>query len=120
MSNAEDSPVIRERRPRTPRRAHATLVRFGTAEREIVRARAHEAGRPVACFIREVAIGNPVTSRPRPVHDAVIREMTELATTLATVAGDVEQHVPEIRPRLDAVRTRLVALAHRLGRPPNP
>lgn len=120
MSNAGDSATISGRRPRAPRRAHATLVRFGTAEREIVRARAHEAGRPVACFIREVAIGNPVTSRPRPVQDAVIREMTALATTLATVAGDVEQHVPEIRPRLDSVRTRLVALIQRLGQPPHP
>jgi len=120
MSNADDLPTTRDRRPRPPRRVHATLVRFGTAEREIVRARAHEAGRPVACFIRELAIGNPVAGRPRPVHDALIREMTELANTLATLVQDLEPDTLVIRPRLDAARATLVALIHRLGRPQNP
>ena len=119
LPHAENPAMIVPLHPHAPRRAHATLVRFGTAEREIVRARAHEAGRPVACFIREQAIGNPVASRPRPVHDAAIREMTELANILAILSRDAQHQSPEIRPRLDAVRAALVALVQRLGQAPN-
>ena len=119
MSNANDLGPTRRGRAHAPRRTHATLVRFGSAEREIVRARAHEAGRPVACFIREMAIGSPAPKRPRPVPDAVIRDMTEVTNSLAALSHELERQAPTLGTRLDAACSALVGLIHRLGRPPD-
>lgn len=119
MSNANDLRPTRRGRAHAPRRTHATLVRFGSAEREIVRARAHEAGRPVACFIREMAIGSPASKRPHPVPDAVIRDMTEIANALAALSPELERLAPTLGTRLHAACSALVGLIHRLGRPPD-
>ena len=65
------------------RRTCVKLIRFRSGELAAVTLRATECGRPVACYIREAALGAALHARRTPVNDALIRELARLANQLA-------------------------------------
>jgi hypothetical protein len=64
------------------RRTCTKLVRFSPGELAAVTLRAAECRRPVACYIRETALGAALHARHNPVNDALIRELARLANQL--------------------------------------
>lgn len=74
-------------RAESARRTHAKLIRFTDAESAMVFARARAAGRPVASYIREAAIGQAPRQRRSELSDALTRRLARLATQLATLAA---------------------------------
>lgn len=107
------------RPPRSPaeRRVRTKLIRFASAELEIVNARAYEAGRPVACFIREAALGSVRKARPRLVGDDALRDLAALATSLDALARSAANGLPVDAARLERARTDALLLIGKLDRP---
>lgn len=76
------------------RREFTKLIRFSTDELRIVVERARAAGRPTACFIRELALGSSPRARKTEVNDSLIRVLSRLATRLRTLSQNAtEQHL---------------------------
>lgn len=99
------------------RRERATLVRFATAELEIVRARAREAQRPVASFIREAALGTTPRARPRAVSDDALRDLAALATSLDALARSAATGTPIAAEVLERARAATLELIGKLDHP---
>lgn len=73
--------------PRTIRR----VVRFRDDELAAVSAYALACGRPVARFIREVALGIAVRPKPARVSAEFVRHLTNLANRLTALADAAHQ-----------------------------
>lgn len=72
------------------------LVRFTPTELEVVRDRARGSGRPVACYIREAAVGSRPKAQPALLNHSVIRDLASLATKLRELAQRAaERQSPE-------------------------
>lgn len=81
-------PVINEER-----RTIAKLIRFTPSELERVLDQASASARPVACYIREAALG----SRPRmrngsTVGDAIVHQLARLGSRLRALAQTAAEH----------------------------
>ena len=72
------------------RRTSAKLVRFSSGELAVVALRAAECGRPIACYIREAALGAALHARRTPLNDALIRELTRLANQLGELGRSAQ------------------------------
>jgi len=97
-------PVINEER-----RTVAKLIRFTPAEVERVLDQAKASGRPVACFIREAALG----SRPRmkngsTVGDAIVHQLARLRTRLRALARAAAERGLPNATEFDDVLTDLI------------
>lgn len=68
------------------RRSHRKLIRFAPDELRLVSERARASGRPVACYIRESALGASPRSRRTDLSDSVIRALAGAATSLTSLA----------------------------------
>lgn len=94
------------------RRTCTKLIRFTSEELDAVAGRAAAAGRPVACFIRESAVGQKPKARPGTLSDTLIRELARVATRLAAlvtsanVAGlpNAADFDATVRDLLDTIR----------------
>ena len=75
------------------RRTSTKLVRFTPSELATVILRATECGRPVACYIREAALGVALHARRTPVNDVLIRKLSRLAIRLSSL----EQNARELQ-----------------------
>ena len=73
------------RRDRPERRSCTKLVRFRSGELATVALRASECGRPIACYIREAALGAALHARRTPANDALIRELSRLGNDPASL-----------------------------------
>jgi len=72
------------------------LVRFTPTELEVVRDRARGSGRPVACYIREAALGGRPKAQTGALNHSVIRDLAGFATKLRELAQlAAERHSPE-------------------------
>lgn len=69
------------------RRTCVKLIRFRPGELAAVTLRATECGRPVACYIREAALGVALHGRRTPVNDALVRELARVANEMAALGG---------------------------------
>lgn len=67
------------------RRGCTKLIRFTAEELHAVVDRAAAAGRPVACFIRESAVGQKPKAKPGTLNDTLIRELARVATRLTSL-----------------------------------
>ena len=95
-------------RPGRERRTVTKLVRLAPAEARRIERRALECGRPVACFLREAALGAAPRARRTAGVDPVIADLAHLGTTLRrlrdganAVASDGSSEA--LRTTLDAV-----------------
>lgn len=97
-------PVVTEER-----RTVAKLIRFTPSELERVLDQAKASGRPVACFIREAALG----SRPRmkngsTVADALVHQLARLGTRLRALSrAAAERDLPNAT-EFDSVLSDLI------------
>lgn len=95
------------------RRDCAKLIRFSIEELDVVTARAAAAGRPVACFIRESAMGQKPRVRTGVLGDAVVHQLGRVAVRLEEVSAgaraagiaDVAQFDEAVRELLDTIRS---------------
>ena len=76
---------------KSERRELTKLIRFSSAELEVVVERARAAGRPVACFIRESSIGSTPRARRSEMSDALIRHLSRIATHLSALSSAAKQ-----------------------------
>ena len=67
------------------RRDIAKLIRFTPSELAVVNDRARACGRPVACYIREVALGGKPKARSPVGNDRVVRELARVANRLRSL-----------------------------------
>lgn len=74
--------VHRGARPPRTKRTAARLVRFTPDELNVVSARAHGCGRPVACYIRETALGKMPRAQRAQRSAELIRNLTHLGNRL--------------------------------------
>lgn len=80
------------------RRTCAKLVRFGRGELATVTLRASECGRPVACYIRETALGAALHTRHVPIKDSLIRELARLGNELTVLVREArDRQLPTAR-----------------------
>jgi hypothetical protein len=84
--SGEETVRIGERSRDLVRRDCAKLVRFNANELRIVMERARLAGRPVACFIRESALGSSTRARKTEATDSIIRSLSRVATRLGALS----------------------------------
>lgn len=97
------------------RRTEAKLIRFSPAELDAVIDRARSVRRPVACYIREMAIGTATTRARRPrITEALIRNVARVATLLTELA--TEAHGLPSGPQFCAATDELLALIRELDR----
>lgn len=93
------------------RRTCVKLIRFRSGELAAVTLRATECGRPVACYIREAALGAAFHARRTPVNDALIRELARLGNKLAALgqrARDLQLPIaPEFERALEVLLTTI-------------
>ena len=95
------------------RRTEAKLIRFSPAELDAVIDRARSVGRPVACYIRETAIGTAATrARRAGITEALIRSLARSATLLTELA--TEAHGLPSEPHFRAAVNELLALVREL------
>jgi hypothetical protein len=81
-----DVEAIQQLRQRQSTRTCKKLIRFTSEELTRVRARASAAGRPVACFIRESAVGSRKRLGEVPSSNAaLIHQLAQVATSLRAV-----------------------------------
>ncbi|HWG34292.1 MAG TPA: hypothetical protein VN650_09000 [Gemmatimonadaceae bacterium] len=64
------------------RRDRSKLIRFTASELEIVADRARGCGRPVACYIRDVALGGRPKTTTSTLNGEWIRELSRVAIQL--------------------------------------
>lgn len=88
MSSVAAHPAARA--PRMKRTA-ARLVRFTPDELKAVSARAHECGRPVACYIRETALGAAPRAQRAQRSADLIRRLTRLGNRLVELGQAARQ-----------------------------
>jgi hypothetical protein len=69
------------------RRDCTKLIRFSRTELEVVSDRARACGRPVACYIRDVATGGKPRASSGTQNAAVIRELARVAMQLKALAA---------------------------------
>ena len=74
------------------RRDCTKLIRFSRTELEVVSDRARACGRPVACYIRDVAIGGKPRANSGTQNAAVIRELARVAMQLKALAALAAEH----------------------------
>lgn len=86
---------------RPARRTCVKLVRFRPGELAAVALRASECGRPVACYIREAALGAALHARHTPVNDALIRELARLGNELGALGRSARELQLPIAPEFD-------------------
>ena len=97
------------------RRIKSILVRLTPDEHARVAARAREAGRPVARYVREASLGAPPRARRTAERDPVIRTLARVATRLVALAGEAETAgLPSASAYRNAVDA-LLALVRGLG-----
>lgn len=105
------SSAVGARRSPRERRSSARLVRFTSGELAAVALRATECGRPVACYIREAALGAALHARRTPVSDALIRELARLGNELGAIgrkARDLQLPIAsEFERALDVLLTTI-------------
>ncbi|MGH7620051.1 MAG: plasmid mobilization protein [Gemmatimonadaceae bacterium] len=78
------------------RRNCPKLVRFSPTELAVVVDRARASGRPVACYIRESALGAKPRARHAALNDAAVTELAKFATRLGNLARlAAERQSPE-------------------------
>jgi len=76
---------------RPPTRSCKKLIRFTPAELAQVNARAVAARQPVACFIRDAALGaRKRVTTSAPVTAAIIHQLSRVATRLCTLRDAAE------------------------------
>lgn len=68
------------------------LIRFAPDELRLVSERARASGRPVACYIRESALGASPRSRRTDFSDSLIRALARAATSLTSLAATAKEH----------------------------
>ena len=69
------------------RRTCTKLIRFSPEELEVVTTRAAASGRPVACYIRENALGSKPKARPGTFSDVLVYHLARTATRLRALAA---------------------------------
>ena len=74
------------------RRTCTKLVRLSSGELAAISLRAAECRRPVACYIREAALGAALHARHSPVNDALVRELARLANQLDALGRAAKDH----------------------------
>ena len=77
---ARKPPTVKERRART------VLIRLSESEMERARDRARAAGRPLACFIREAALGSAPRHRHVAVNELLVHRLARLGVLLRDVS----------------------------------
>ena len=97
---------------RPERRACVKLIRFRSGELAAVTLRAAECGRPVACYIREAALGAALHARRTPVNDTLIRELARLANELAALGGRANDLQLPIASEFDRALEALLMTIH--------
>lgn len=92
---------------RAERRTCLKLVRFRSGELATVVLRAAECRRPVACYIREAALGAALHARHTPIKDALIRELSRLGNQLSVLGIEARARrlptAPEFERSLQAL-----------------
>lgn len=83
------------------RRTCTKLVRLSSGELAAISLRAAECRRPVACYIREAALGAALHARHSPVNDALVRELARLANQLDTLGRAAKERELPIAPEFD-------------------
>ena len=73
------------------KRTCAKLIRFNSAELQLVAGRARAAGRPIACYIRESSLGPSPRARRMDLNDSLIRAFAKVATRLAPIAATARE-----------------------------
>lgn len=91
------------------RRTCVKLVRFRPGELATVTLRATECGRPVACYIREAALGAALHARRAPIKDALIRELARLANELSKLGHDAQDLQLPRAPQFERTLATLLA-----------
>lgn len=88
-----EGPDRRPGNPRPPRtstdpnrRTLRRAIRFNAEELATVASRAEAAGRPVACYVRESALGAKPPARPGVINDHVIHQLTRVGARLRELA----------------------------------
>jgi hypothetical protein len=94
------------------RRTCAKLIRFRSGELAAVTLRATECGRPVACYIREAALGAALHARRTPISDALIRELARLGNELAALSGRARDLQLPIASEFDRALEALLTTIH--------
>jgi hypothetical protein len=93
------------------RRTCVKLVRFRSGELATVALRATECGRPIACYIREAALGSALHARHTPVNDALIRELARLGNQLGALGRSARELqlpiAPDFERALDVLLTTI-------------
>lgn len=98
-------------------RTRTMLVRFTPTEFDRVRAAATVAGRAMARYVREVALGAVPHARRQVTDTKVVAQLARIGNNLnqfAHVANATDRFPTEAR--LDAVLSELVVLADRIRR----
>ena len=109
---------VRARRPllagagagRPERRTCPKLVRLSPGELAIVSQRARECGRPVACYIREAALGAALHARRTPLNDALIRELARLANQFGELGRAAQALDLPIAPEFERALAAVLAM----------
>ncbi len=83
-------------------RSHRTqrvTVRFTPEEIRVTSERAHECGRPVSTYMREVSLGSVPRARPHRIEKAAVYELGRIGNNLNQLA-----HIANTTGRLDDAR----------------
>jgi hypothetical protein len=94
---------------RRDRRTHRIPVRFTYQELTHARQRAYAAGRPLARYIRETALGRTPRTLRLQAHDDVVHALSTIVRQLDVAAG--EESAAAITRALGALRALLAGLA---------
>jgi Bacterial mobilisation protein (MobC) len=100
----------------TELRSRTMLVRFTPAEFDRVRTAAQAAGRPLARYVRETALGAVPHARRHHATDEALRHFARIGNNinqLAHVANATDRFPTEAR--LDTVLAELMAIAHSIA-----
>lgn len=90
-------------------------MRFTAAERAAVQARARQAGRIPARFIREAALGAPIRVPRAVVNAEAVRELARVGSNLNQLAREANAgRLPDFAAHLEAALTELHAAIMRL------
>ena len=68
------------------RRTVKKVIRYTRGEADRVAVRAHECGRPMACYVREVSLGTSLKARHGRADAELIRVLAGIGNTLAGLA----------------------------------
>lgn len=97
------------------RRSCTKLVRFTNEELERVQARARASGRPVACYIRETALGGRTRATHSPTTDRVLRELARVGTRLRALSTSAAESGLPGASAFEAALVDVLALIQEIG-----